>query len=122
MNQSTRQQSYIDVKTHELSNFKYLSLFYGNFYKCYIFEHKYIDSRRVIVERYENFRYNKYQNYRPQTYPPRNINSFSPLMNDVECFKCDNFGNMTSECERKFEYSLKSQNAWQLDFQKDKKN
>jgi len=43
-------------------------------------------------------------------------------MNEVECFKCNNFGQMASECRSIFEYSSKSQNAWKPKFQKDKKN
>jgi len=43
-------------------------------------------------------------------------------MDDVECFKCNNFGNKASECRIRFEYSYKSHNAWKPAFPKDKKN
>ena len=36
----------------------------------------------------------------------RNLNSFAPLMNDIECFSCHEFGNITSFCRRKLDTSM----------------
>lgn len=41
-------------------------------------------------------------------------------MNDVECFKCNNFGHKESECRSSFEYPSKSQNTWKPTIWKDK--
>ena len=119
MNQSTRKQRYLHAPTHEISSLKYSYLFYGHCYRFNIFGHKVFYCRRITVE---NSRYNKYQNFRSQNSSLRVRNPFSPLINDVECFKCNNFGHKVSECRRKFEYSTKTQNTWQPNFQKDKKN
>lgn len=97
-------------------------MFYGYLYKFNIFIHKVINCRRVKVERDENFKYKRYQNFRSQKFPPKNRNSLSPLMDDVECFKCNNFRYKAIECIIHFEYASKSQYAWKPDFPKDKKS
>ena len=97
MNKSTIQQRYRHAQTHEPYNNRYTYLFYGNCYKCHIFGDKVVDCRRIKVEIDENSRYNNYHNFRSQKSPLRDRNPFSPLINDVECLKCNNFWHKESE-------------------------
>jgi len=50
----------------------------------------------------------------------RNQNVFSPLLSEVKCFKCNNFGHKSNECRCMLEYLSKSKNITHLDIKKNK--
>jgi len=110
MNQLARQPRYLHAQAHKTSNNRHAYIFYGHYYKCHIFGHKFVDCRRIKVERDENYRYNKYRNFRSQNSPLKDRNVFSPLLSEVECLKCNNFGHKASECRSRFENLSKFQN------------
>lgn len=97
MNQSVREQRHLHEQNHKTSNNRYTYLFYGYCYECHIFGHKDVYCKNIKFEKYENSRYIKYQNFRSQNSPLRDRNSFSPMLSDVESFKCNNFWHKENE-------------------------
>jgi hypothetical protein len=70
------------------------NFFYGYCFSCGNFGHKVVSCILFRYNRNVRTRLNKSQKAMVQ-------NSFSPLLNDIECHICNNFGHKASECRSK---------------------
>ena len=87
---------------------RYQHIFYGYYYSCGKFGHKAVECRTYPRNEYNSRRSFKYEPHRAQ----RNINRFEHLRNNIECYKCQNFGHIAKDCrlENPPKESLKPQN------------
>jgi hypothetical protein len=78
---------------------RYQTLFLGLCYSCNNFGHKVVNCRANIKSRnnYEGYTRNSYPR-RPHEAQRKNYNRFESLSNEVECYKCNNFGHMAKDC------------------------
>jgi hypothetical protein len=74
------------------------NFFYGFFFSCGNLGHKVVICNTFIYNINIGMRFNKPQMDMVQNYFN---NSFSPLLNELECHICNNFGHKASECKRK---------------------
>jgi hypothetical protein len=81
------------------STSRYQTLFLGLCYSCNNFGHKVVNCRENAKNRrnYEGYSNNSYPR-RPYETQNKNYNSFGSLSNEVECYKCNNFGHMAKDC------------------------
>jgi hypothetical protein len=81
------------------SNPRYQTIFLGLCYSCNNFGHKVVNCRANAKNRrnYEGYTRNGYPR-RPHEAQRRNYNIFESLSDEVECYKCNNFGHMAKDC------------------------
>ena len=72
---------------------RYQHIFYGYCYSCGKFGHKAVEFRTYPRNEYNSRRSVKYEPPRAQ----RNINRFENLRNNIECYKCRNFGHIARD-------------------------
>jgi hypothetical protein len=77
---------------------RHLNFFYGYCFSCEKFGHKAVSCRIFRHKRNVRTRFNKSQKTKVQN---SFNNAFSPLLNDLECHICNNFGHKASEYRRK---------------------
>jgi hypothetical protein len=77
----------------------YQTIFFGLCYSCNNFGHKAINCRanRRNKNNYESHAQNGYPRRSSET-QRRSYNRFEYLRIEVECYKCNNFGNMDKYC------------------------
>jgi hypothetical protein len=77
----------------------YQTIFLGSCYSCNKFGYKAINCKDYAKNKDNNeghFRINHL--IKPHQAYNRNHNSFGSLRNEVECYKCNNFGHMDKDC------------------------
>jgi hypothetical protein len=79
---------------------RYQTIFLGLCYSCNNFGHKAINCRAYAKNRSNYEGYSRMNNYLRKPHEAYNINynSFGSLNNEVECYKCNNFGHMAKDC------------------------
>jgi hypothetical protein len=77
----------------------YQTIFFGLCYACNNFGHKTVNCR-ANNRNINNFESHTQKGYprRPSEIERRSYNMFESLSTEVECYKCNNFGHMTSDC------------------------
>ena len=73
---------------------RYQHIFYGYRYSCGKFGHKAIECRTYLRKEHNSRSFVKYEPPRAQ----KNINRFEHLRNNIECYKCRNFGHIAKDC------------------------
>jgi hypothetical protein len=78
---------------------RYQTIFLGLCYSCNNFGHKAINCRAYARNRsnYGGYPKNNYLRKPHESYN-KNYNSFGSLNNEVECYKCNNFGHIAKDC------------------------
>ena len=87
---------------------RYQHIFYGYCYSCGKFGRKAVECCTYLRNEYNSRRSVKYEPPKAQ----KNINRFEHLRNNIECYKCRNFGHIAKDCrlENPPEESSKPQN------------
>jgi hypothetical protein len=82
-----------------LSTPMYQRLFYGNFFNFANFAHKVVNCRSYAKKR-RNYAWYLNTSYPRRSFEEYNINqnSFGSLSNEVERYKCNNFGHIVKNC------------------------
>jgi hypothetical protein len=78
---------------------RYQTIFLGSCYSCYNFGHKVVNCRANTknISNDEGYTRNSYPR-RSHEAINRSYNKFGSLSDEVECYKCNNFGHMTRDC------------------------
>jgi hypothetical protein len=95
----TREEDYIRVAPlKRYPTLKYQTIFLGLCYSCNNFGHKDINYRSYAKNRrnYEGYSRNNYHKKLHEAYNI-NYNKFGSLNNELECYKCNNFGHMARD-------------------------
>jgi hypothetical protein len=96
----TQEEYYKRVSPPRISpTHKYQTIFLGLCYFCNNFGHKAINCRAYAKNRsnYGGYSRNNYLKKPHEAYN-RNYNNFGSLNNEVECYKCNNFGHEAKDC------------------------
>jgi hypothetical protein len=78
---------------------RYQTIFLGSCYSCYNFGHKVVNCRANTKNRSndEGYTRNSYPR-RSHEAQSRSYNRFGSLSDEVECYKCNNFGHIARDC------------------------
>jgi hypothetical protein len=90
------------------SNPRYKRLFYSHCFNCANFGHKVVNCRSYFKNKsnYAGYLNNSYPKKYYEAYN-RNENSFGSLRNEVECYKCHNYGYISRNCRSMMDTSMK---------------
>jgi hypothetical protein len=79
---------------------RYQTIFLGLCYSCNNFGHKVVNCRANTKNRrnYEGYTRNGYPRRSHEAQKIKSYNRFESLSNEVECYKCNNFGHMAKDC------------------------
>jgi hypothetical protein len=77
---------------------RYQTIFFGLFYACNNFGYKVMNCRanNINIKKFEIHTQKGYPR-RPSETQRRSYNRFEHLITEVECYKCNNFGNMAKD-------------------------
>jgi hypothetical protein len=77
---------------------RYQTIFFGLFYACNNFGYKVVNCRanNMNIKKFESHTQKGYPR-RPSETQRRSYNRFEHLITEVECYKCNNFGNMAKD-------------------------
>jgi hypothetical protein len=87
---------------------RYQRFFYGHCFNCANFGHKVVNCRAYAKNRsnYAGYLNNSYPRKSYEAYN-RNQNSFGSLSNEVECYKCHNYGHIARDCRSMMDTSMR---------------
>jgi hypothetical protein len=99
-NRLKKEEGFIRVTPFKIdSTPKYQSILFVIFYACNNFGHKDVNciANRKNINNFESHTQNDYPRRTSETWR-RSYNRFESLINKVECYKCNNFGDMAKYC------------------------